>query len=97
MNSVIPFYCIEGEFYELNMIVQIRLNANGRKRPFHTLLLFPIMVKDSLDRVIRTAISQELSLQLATSVILIRASVNIQVPMVGKRQFAWGKPFKECI
>jgi len=96
MNSAIPFYCIEGEFHEFNVIVQIRLSANGRKRPLYTSLLFPIMVKDFPDRVIRIAISQGLLSQLATSVILIGASVNIQVPIVGKRQFAWGKPFKDC-
>jgi len=38
MNSVILSHCIEKEFYEIKLIVQIRFKYSGRKRPLETLL-----------------------------------------------------------
>jgi len=55
MNSGILFYCIEKEFYEFKLIVQIRLKTNGSKRPLETLLYFYIKFRNFFYRIIRKA------------------------------------------
>jgi len=53
MNSVIFSHCLKKEFYEFKLIVQIRLQTSGRKRPFETLLYFFIDFQQIFYRIIR--------------------------------------------